>query len=133
LSLAESQLAAIWLALLSKVLVMTGGPRLAFVKEAFRASRAASSLSAQKCRVISLGREYDGHLHTARSTGFFAAAGAATALDRRAIAADFDWKRFSGAELHFMVSVHPWTGWGAKAASGLGRRDRHQGQLGDHL
>jgi multiple sugar transport system substrate-binding protein len=44
----------------------------------------------------------------------FAATGAAVALDRRAAAADFDWTRFSGTELHFMVSVHPWTGWAQK-------------------
>ena len=37
-------------------------------------------------------------------------AGAAV-LAPAARAADFDWKRFSGKQLHFMVSVHPWTQW----------------------
>jgi multiple sugar transport system substrate-binding protein len=46
--------------------------------------------------------------------GLIGSAGAATVLGRRAEAADFDWKRFSGAELHFMVSVHPWTEWAQK-------------------
>ena len=39
--------------------------------------------------------------------GFLAAGAAAAALPARA--ADFDWKRFNGTSLHFMVSVHPWT------------------------
>jgi len=51
--------------------------------------------------------------------GLFAATGTTLAVDRRAIAADYDWKRFSGTELHFMVSVHPWTGWAQKQLQGL--------------
>jgi len=51
--------------------------------------------------------------------GLFAATGAAAAFDRPATAADFDWKRFSGTELHFMVSVHPWTGWAQKQLQNL--------------
>jgi multiple sugar transport system substrate-binding protein len=47
------------------------------------------------------------------------AAGAAIAFDRRAAAADFDWKRFSGSELHFIVSVHPWTAWAQKQLPAL--------------
>jgi len=35
----------------------------------------------------------------------------AAALAPTARAADFDWKRFSGTSLRFMVSVHPWTQW----------------------
>jgi multiple sugar transport system substrate-binding protein len=47
------------------------------------------------------------------------AAGAAIAFDRRAAAADFNWKRFNGADVHFMVSVHPWTAWAQKQLAGL--------------
>ena len=39
------------------------------------------------------------------------ALGAASLLAPSAKAADFDWKRYSGKQLHFMVSVHPWTQW----------------------
>ncbi len=35
----------------------------------------------------------------------------AAALAPAARAADFDWRRFNGASLRFMVSVHPWTQW----------------------
>lgn len=51
--------------------------------------------------------------------GFLAAASAAIALDRPASAAGFDWKRYNGTELHFMVSVHPWTAWAQKQLSAL--------------
>jgi multiple sugar transport system substrate-binding protein len=34
-------------------------------------------------------------------------------------AADFDWKRFNGTQLRFMVSVHPWTEWAQKQLSTL--------------
>ncbi len=51
--------------------------------------------------------------------GLFAATGTAAAMNRRAIAADYDWKRFSGTELHFMVSVHPWTAWAQKQMPAL--------------
>ena len=47
------------------------------------------------------------------------AAGSAAALAPRASAADFDWKRFSGANLRFMVSVHPWTEWAQKQLPAL--------------
>lgn len=33
------------------------------------------------------------------------------AVLRHARGADFNWKQYSGASLHFMVSVHPWTQW----------------------
>ncbi len=46
--------------------------------------------------------------------GLAAATGALIAFDGRASAAGFDWKRFSGTELHFMLSVHPWTAWAEK-------------------
>lgn len=46
-----------------------------------------------------------------------AAGAAATALP--AHAADFDWKRFNGSSLHFMVSVHPWTDWAQKQLPAL--------------
>jgi multiple sugar transport system substrate-binding protein len=51
--------------------------------------------------------------------GLLAATGTAVALNPRAVAADYDWKRFSGTELHFMLSVHPWTGWAQKQLQGL--------------
>jgi multiple sugar transport system substrate-binding protein len=35
----------------------------------------------------------------------------ASALAARASAAAFDWKRYNGTQLRFMVSVHPWTQW----------------------
>jgi multiple sugar transport system substrate-binding protein len=50
-----------------------------------------------------------------------AATGAIIAFDRRASAAGFDWKRFSGTELHFMVSVHPWTAWAEKQLPDLAK------------
>jgi multiple sugar transport system substrate-binding protein len=46
-------------------------------------------------------------------------AGGAAALPFPACGADFDWKRFSGTELHFMVSTHPWTEWAQKQLAGL--------------
>jgi multiple sugar transport system substrate-binding protein len=48
-----------------------------------------------------------------------AAGGSLAAFGRGASAADFDWKRFSGAELHFMVSTHPWTEWAQKQLADL--------------
>ena len=51
--------------------------------------------------------------------GLMAAGGASAMLGRKAAAADFDWQHFKGAELHFMVSVHPWTEWAQKQLSGL--------------
>jgi multiple sugar transport system substrate-binding protein len=51
--------------------------------------------------------------------GLVAGAAAATTLGRPAAAGDFDWKRFSGTELHFMVSVHPWTAWAQKQLPAL--------------
>ncbi len=47
------------------------------------------------------------------------AAGGAAAVTRPAGAAGFDWKRFSGTQLRFMVSVHPWTEWAQKQLAGL--------------
>jgi multiple sugar transport system substrate-binding protein len=38
---------------------------------------------------------------------------------RAAMAADFDWKRFKGTEVRFMVSVHPWTEWAQKQLATL--------------
>jgi multiple sugar transport system substrate-binding protein len=37
----------------------------------------------------------------------------------RARAAGFDWKRFNGTPLRFMVSVHPWTEWAQKQLPAL--------------
>jgi multiple sugar transport system substrate-binding protein len=51
--------------------------------------------------------------------GLLAGTGAAAAFQRHAGAADFDWKRFAGTELHFMVSVHPWTAWAQKQLPAL--------------
>ena len=53
------------------------------------------------------------------AVGFLAATGAALAVGRQAGAADFDWKRHSGADLHFMMSVHPWTAWAQKQLDAL--------------
>ena len=36
---------------------------------------------------------------------------AAAALAPTARATDFNWKRYSGTQLRFMVSIHPWTQW----------------------
>lgn len=47
-----------------------------------------------------------------------AAAVAAPAIGR-ARAAGFDWKRFAGTPLRFMVSVHPWTEWAQKQLPAL--------------
>ena len=47
-----------------------------------------------------------------------AAAVAAPAIGR-ARAAGFDWKRFTGTQLRFMVSVHPWTEWAQKQLPAL--------------
>ncbi|HUA53719.1 MAG TPA: sugar ABC transporter substrate-binding protein [Candidatus Sulfotelmatobacter sp.] len=47
------------------------------------------------------------------------AAGGVASLTRSARAAGFDWKRFSGTQLHFMVSIHPWTDWAQKQLAGL--------------
>jgi multiple sugar transport system substrate-binding protein len=47
-------------------------------------------------------------------------AGAATApFANAAWAAGFDWKRFNGSQLRFMVSVHPWTEWAQKQLPAL--------------
>jgi multiple sugar transport system substrate-binding protein len=50
--------------------------------------------------------------------GVLVAALAAPAIGR-ARAAGFDWKRFSGTPLRFMVSVHPWTEWAQKQLPAL--------------
>lgn len=47
------------------------------------------------------------------------AAGSVAALTRPSSAAGFDWKRFSGTSLRFMVSTHPWTEWAQKQLAGL--------------
>src|SRR5690242_14640569 len=47
-----------------------------------------------------------------------AAAAVAPAI-AHARAAGFDWKRFSGTQLRFMVSVHPWTEWAQKQLPAL--------------
>jgi multiple sugar transport system substrate-binding protein len=44
---------------------------------------------------------------------------AAAAVLRHARGADFDWKRYSGTTLRFMVSVHPWTEWAGKQLPAL--------------
>ncbi len=46
-------------------------------------------------------------------------AGSAASLTLPTLAADFDWKRFSGTQLRFMVSTHPWTEWAQKQLPGL--------------
>jgi multiple sugar transport system substrate-binding protein len=50
--------------------------------------------------------------------GVLAAAVAAPAI-ASARAAGFDWKRFNGTQLRFMVSVHPWTEWAQKQLAAL--------------
>ncbi len=45
----------------------------------------------------------------------------AAALAPAARAAGFDWKRFSGKQLRFMVSVHPWTQWAQGQLAALER------------
>ena len=45
--------------------------------------------------------------------------GSAAALASSARAADFDWKRFNGTQLRFMVSTHPWTDWAQKQLPAL--------------
>lgn len=59
--------------------------------------------------------------YTRREALRLAAASGTLALASRAGAAGFDWKRFSGAELHFMVSVHPWTAWAEKQLPALAK------------
>lgn len=46
-------------------------------------------------------------------------AAAAAPIAARASAAGFDWKRFNGTQLRFMVSVHPWTDWAQKQLPAL--------------
>ncbi|HET6184700.1 MAG TPA: sugar ABC transporter substrate-binding protein [Acetobacteraceae bacterium] len=45
----------------------------------------------------------------------------ASLLSSPAGAADFDWKRFAGKQLRFMVSVHPWTQWAQSQLPALER------------
>jgi multiple sugar transport system substrate-binding protein len=47
------------------------------------------------------------------------AAGGVAAITPAARGADFDWKRFSGTQLRFMVSIHPWTEWAQKQLASL--------------
>jgi multiple sugar transport system substrate-binding protein len=47
------------------------------------------------------------------------AAVAAAPIAGAASAAGFDWKRFNGSQLRFMVSVHPWTEWAQKQLPAL--------------
>jgi len=47
------------------------------------------------------------------------AAMAAAPLAGAASAAGFDWKRFNGTQLRFMVSIHPWTEWAQKQLAAL--------------
>lgn len=56
--------------------------------------------------------------YTRRRT-FAVIAGATATLTPLARAASFDWKRYSGAQLRFMVSTHPWTDWAQKQLPGL--------------
>jgi multiple sugar transport system substrate-binding protein len=47
------------------------------------------------------------------------AAGTIIPFTGSASAAGFDWRRFNGTQLRFMVSVHPWTEWAQKQLSAL--------------
>lgn len=47
------------------------------------------------------------------------AAAAAAPIAGAVSAAGFDWKRFNGSQLRFMVSVHPWTEWAQKQLPAL--------------
>ena len=47
------------------------------------------------------------------------AAAAVAPIVATASAAGFDWKRFSGSQVRFMVSVHPWTEWAQKQLPAL--------------
>lgn len=47
------------------------------------------------------------------------AAVAIVPIASRSSAAGFDWKRFSGTQLRFMVSIHPWTEWAQKQLPAL--------------
>lgn len=47
------------------------------------------------------------------------AAAAVSPIVATASAAGFDWKRFSGSQVRFMVSVHPWTEWAQKQLPAL--------------
>jgi len=47
------------------------------------------------------------------------AAAAAAPFGNAARAAGFDWKRFNGSQLRFMVSVHQWTEWAQKQLPAL--------------
>src|ERR1700730_8230503 len=46
-------------------------------------------------------------------------AGSTLTWTPRTYAADFDWKRYSGTQVRFMVSIHPWTDWAQKQLAGL--------------
>jgi multiple sugar transport system substrate-binding protein len=47
------------------------------------------------------------------------AAAAVAPIVATASAAGFDWKRFGGSQVRFMVSVHPWTEWAQKQLPAL--------------
>ncbi len=46
-------------------------------------------------------------------------ASTAAILSPAALAAGFDWRRFGGTQLRFMVSTHPWTEWAQKQLPAL--------------
>src|SRR5215813_15031641 len=67
---------------------------------------------------MSLGGRGMSTTHTRRQT-LAVIAGATAMLPQLASAAGFDWKRYSGTQLRFMVSTHPWTDWAQKQLPGL--------------
>src|SRR5215813_2332286 len=67
---------------------------------------------------MSLGRNGMSTTYTRRQT-LAVIAGATATLPKLASAASFDWKRYSGTQLRFMVSTHPWTDWAQKQLPGL--------------
>ena len=61
------------------------------------------------------------------------AAAAVAPLAGTASAAGFDWKRFNGSQLRFMVSVHPWTEWAQKQLPALEAETGIKVNLGNPL
>ncbi len=59
------------------------------------------------------------HEHASTRRSVLAAAARRACHRNEHRAAGFDWKRFNGSQLRFMVSVHPWTEWAQKQLPAL--------------
>jgi multiple sugar transport system substrate-binding protein len=76
-------------------------------------------MTGQAAKIIVRGKKGETTMATSLTRRRLLASAAIAPMVGTASAADFDWKRFNGSQLRFMVSVHPWTEWAQKQLPAL--------------